>query len=121
MPKGLRFFYCILFKHWWLGYTTQHHTGEPFSDKTAWLAATRRLRIVLYAYEIETRKRLEQIDRTMHHLMDINPNKRDTAIDHELQRRNDRLDPLGKLTIDDGELTLTTNFRWTDIYNIIDT
>ena len=118
MQKGLRLFYSILFKHWWIGYTTQNMTGNRFSDKTAWLAAARRLRIIIHAFEIETRKRLEQLDRTSHPLLGIHPMKTEKAIEHELKRRNDKLDPLGELTIEEGDLTLKTNFRWIDLCNL---
>lgn len=120
MPKGMRLFYSLLFKFWWLGYTTQNNTGETFIAKTAWLSATRRLRMIIHAYEIETQKRLDQIDRTMHHILGTHPRKKDKAIEHELKRRNEKLEPLGELTIEEGELNLTTNFRWADLTHIPD-
>ena len=58
----MRFFYSILFKHMWLAYTTYNKEGTPFSEKQIWLSTVRRLKIVLHAFKIETKKRFEQID-----------------------------------------------------------
>ena len=94
---------------------------KVFSDKTAWLSATRRIHIVIKAFEIETRKRLEQLERTMHQLLDTHPMKKEKAIEHELKRRNQKLEPLGELTIEEDKLNLSLNFAWDDLSTIPDT
>ena len=57
MPKGMLFFYSVLFKHTWLGYTSAHRDGVCFSEKQVWLAAINRLKIALHAFEVETTER----------------------------------------------------------------
>ena len=118
MQKGLLFFFTVLFKHMWLGYTTYNKEGTLFSPKQVWLAATRRLRIALHAFEIETVKRFEQIDRLMHPLAGYKAEQIAKAKEKETERRNTKLAPLGSIIDDADGVRVERNFNWKDVARI---
>ena len=118
MQKGLLFFFTVLFKHMWLGYTTFNKEGITFSPKKVWLAATRRLRIVLHAFEIETVKRFAQIDRLMHPLAGYTAEQVAKAKEKETERRNTKLAPLGSIIDDADGVRMERNFTWKDLARV---
>ena len=118
MHKGLRFFYSILIKHLWIAYTAHNKQGTHFSEKQVWLAATRRLRTVLHAFEIETIKRFAQIDRLMHPLAGYTSNQIERAKEKETSRRNDKLSPFGEIIADKDGVRIERSFLWRDLAKI---
>ena len=115
MPCGLRFFYTILFKRWWLGYNTHSHQGNIFHEKEAWLAAVNRLRICTHELELDTKKRIDTIRRSLHVLAGYKPEQTNKAIEKEIERRNTKFCPLGTFSAE-GERTM--NFKWKDLRNL---
>ena len=115
MPKGLRIFYAVLFKKWWLGYTTQNKENVRFSDRAAWLASVKRLHMIIHSFEIESIKRFESLHRNMHVLLGFTPEQKQKAIDGETARRNNKLAPLGEVDVQ-GKITLA--FKWKDLREI---
>ena len=119
MPKGLRFFYSVLFKHWWMGYTAKNKEGTAFDDKTIFLKAVRRLKTVLHEVEIDSKKRFEDIHSRLHVLLGYAPEALRKAIDKETERRNEKLSPLGRITHAQGQTELEKSFKWKDLVRII--
>ena len=117
MPNGLRYFYSVLFKRWWMGYTTQNHGGDIFKEKESWLAAVNRLRITVHAFEIDTIKRLEAINRSLHPLTGKSPQQIEKAIEKEIERRNKKLHPLGEFSLE-GERKM--HFKWKELRGLIE-
>ena len=115
MPKGMLFFYGVLFKHLWIGYTSYNKEGIAFSETKVWHASIRRLKIVLHGFEIETVKRFEQIDRLMHSHAGFSAEQRRKVRDRETERRNEKLAPLGSITEDADGVRLERSFRWKDL------
>ena len=93
-----------------MGYTSQNKQGVQFSEHSAWLAACNRLQIIIHAFEIETRARFQQIERSMHHLRGYKPEQRALAMEKETTRRNGKLNPLGELEGTSGSIKLS--FKW---------
>ena len=119
MPKGLRFFYCVLFKHWWMGYTTKNKEGKDFDDKVIFMKAVRRLKTVLHDVEVDSRLRFEVIHRRMHVLLGYAPVALRIALEKETERRNEKLSPLGCITHAQGQTELVRSFKWKDLVQII--
>ena len=115
MPSGLRYFYSLLFKRWWMGYTTQNHQGDIFREKTCWLAAVQRLRMAVHDLEIDTRKSLEQIERTLHPILGYHPAQTAKAVEKEIERKNAKIFPLGEFSLS-GERKM--NFKWKDLRDL---
>ena len=119
LEKGMRLFYAVIFRKWWQGYTTQNHGGVAFSDKGAWLAACKRMQLIIHSFEIETRVRFESIERNMHFLRDYTPAQVAKALEKETERRNAKLSPLGELA-STGASEIKLNFRWKDLRALAD-
>ena len=120
MPKGIRFFYSVLFKHMWIAYTAYSKEGTSFSEKKIWVASVRRLKTVLHAFEIESKKRFEQIDRLMHPLAGFVPQQKEKAKEKEKERRNDTLSPLGSVIENREGVRLERTFTWKDVIQLVD-
>ena len=118
MQKGMLFFYGVLFKHLWIGYTSCNKEGIAFSETKVWHASIRRLKIVLHGFEVETVKRFEQIERLMHSHAGFTAEQRTKVRDRETERRNAKLAPLGSFTVDSEGIHLERNFRWKDLARI---
>ena len=119
MPKGLRLFYSILFKHWWIGYTTKNKEGTAFDDKALWISAMRRLKTVLHEFEIDSQKRFELIHTRLHALLGYGAEAKKKALEKELDRRNEKLAPLGVITHEEKTTELKRSFKWKDVANIV--
>ena len=66
----------------------------------------------MHAFEIETIKRFEQIDRLMHPLAGYKAEQIAKAKEKETERRNVKLAPLG-IVIDDADgVRIERNFTW---------
>ena len=95
MPPALCLFYDILFKKWWIGYTSQLKEGVQFKEQQAWMSAVTRLQIVIHSFEVESNLQFEQIMRSLHPLAGYKPEQTQKALDKELERRNAKLAPSG--------------------------
>ena len=120
MPKGLMFFYSVLTKHWWIAYTDKYNNENEFNDKTAWVNALRRLKIALHAFEIESRLRFEQLKRNLHPLLGHHPAKLQKACEHEIERRNKKIHPLGEISLEGDVVTLERAFLWKDTVQLLE-
>ena len=120
MPPGLRFIYTILFKHYWMAYTSAHKENTTYSPIAVWNAIITRLKIVMHAFEIETIKKINQIETYFHQSNGYSATKAEEMVEKELTRRNEKLKPLGTLTYDEptNTLELEKNFTWAEIQQI---
>ena len=84
-----------------------------------WIAAGKRLKMALHAFEVETRYRLDQIKRLMHPLAGYSTEQMRKARDKELERRNEKLAPLGSLVEDGSEYKLERSFLWRDFVKVM--
>ena len=71
-----------------------------------------------HTFEIESIKRFEDIERRMHYLLGYAPEKKQKAIDKEVERRNVKLSPLGMM---DSKGVITLSFKWKDLRSIPNT
>ena len=94
--------------------------NTEFNDKTSWVNALRRLKIALHAFEIESKLRIDQLKRSLHPLLGHHPAKLEKACEHEIERRNNKIQPLGELSIIDDVVTLTRAFQWKDTVQLLD-
>ena len=119
MPKGLIFFYSILTKFWWQGYTKQNNEKEIFNDKKEWINSLRRLKIAIHAFEVESRIKFDWLQKRLHPLLGYSPQSYDKAKEEELKRRNNKLKPLAEIDFDESKMELKMAFKWKDAANII--
>ena len=84
-----------------------------------WVAAGRRLKMALHAFEVETRHRFDQMERLMHPLAGYTPEQVSRAKEKELKRRNERLDPLGSFVEEGSSYKLERSFKWRDFVKVV--
>ena len=103
-----------------MAYTSAHKENTTYNPKSVWNAVITRLKTLLHAFEIETSKKISQIQLTFHSSNGYPEYKADQVIEEELERRNKKLEPLGTLKYDapSNTLTLTKNFTWMEIQEI---
>ena len=102
----------------WIHYTAYNKEGTPFTDTQVWIATGRRLKMALHAFEVETRLRFEQIERLMHPLAGYKPEQVTRARDKELERRNEKLAPLGSIVKEGSAYKLKRSFLWRDYVRV---